>query len=55
MSDTLSHINGIIVVHFKSYLSQVSQLLKYDGNILVKCVFSKSCCGKDFAKPSREA
>ena len=30
MSDTLSHINGIIVVHFKSYLSQVSQLLKYD-------------------------
>ena len=41
----LSHviqINGIAIVHFKSYLNQyfyVSQLLKYDGNIVVKYVF----------------
>ena len=41
----LSHviqINGIVIVHFKSYLNQcfyVSQLLKYDGNIVVKYVF----------------
>ena len=54
----LSHviqINGIIIVHFKFYLnqcSQISQLLKYDGNILVKYVFSMSCCRKDFSKPS---
>ena len=33
-----SHINGIIVVPFKSYLNQcflVSQLLKCDGNVVV--------------------
>ena len=33
-----SHINGIIIVPFKSYLNQcfqVSQLLKYDGNVVV--------------------
>ena len=45
ISVTLSHINGIIIVHFKSHLSEcfwVSQLQKYDGNIVVKYVFSKS-------------
>ena len=50
----LSHINSIIIVHVKSYLSQclyVLQLLKYDGNIVVKYEFSKSCCGKDCLKP----
>ena len=40
---TLSHINGIIIVHFKFYLNQslnqVCQLLKYGGNIEVKYVF----------------
>ena len=38
----LSHINDIIIVHFKSQLSQcfyVFQLLRYDGNIVVKYVF----------------
>ena len=37
-SVTLSHINDIIIVPFKSYLNQcfqVSQLLKYDGNIVI--------------------
>ena len=55
---TLSYINGIIIVLFKSYLNQcfkVSQLLKYDGNIVVKYVFSMPCCGKGFSKPSYEA
>ena len=45
ISVTLSHINGIIIEHFKSHLSEcfwVSQLQKYDGNIVVKYVFSKS-------------
>ena len=32
-----------------------SQLLKYDGNIVVKYVFSMLCCGKDFSKPSCQA
>ena len=57
ISATLSHISSIIIAHFKSYLSQcfkVSQLLKYDGNIVVKYVFSKSFCEKDFSKPSCE-
>ena len=43
ISVTLCHINGIIKVHFKSYLNQcfyVSQLLKNDGNIVVKYGFS---------------
>ena len=54
----LSHIIQIIIVHFKSYLNQcfqISKLLKYDGNIVVKYVFSTPCCGKDFSKPSCEA
>ena len=58
MSVTFFHINGIIIVDFKSYLSQcfyVSQMLKYDGNIVVKNVFLKSCCRKTFSKPSCEA
>ena len=58
VSVRLSRITSIIIVHFKSYLNQcfqVSQLLKYDGNIVVKYVFSMPCCGKGFSKPSYEA
>ena len=58
VSVMLSQINGIITVHLKFYLNQcfqVSQLLKYDGNIVVKYVFSMPCCGKGFLKPSYEA
>ena len=29
-----------------------ADLLKYDGNIVVKYVFSMPCCRKDFSKPS---
>ena len=52
-SVTLSHVNGIIIGHFQSYLNQcykVSQLLIYDGNIVVKHVFSMPYCGEDFSK-----
>ena len=55
VSVRLSHNNGIIIVRFKSDLNQcfyVFQLLKYDGNIVIKYVFSMPCCGKDFSNPS---
>ena len=47
---------AVTSVHFKFYLNQcfeISQLLKYDSNIVVKYVFSVSCCGKGFLKPLR--
>ena len=47
----LSHINGVITVHLKSYLNQcfqVYQLLKYDGNIVVKYVFQTHVVEKIF-------
>ena len=48
----LSHVLTLMTLLFESMLSQ---MLKYAGNIMVKYVFSKSCCGKDFSKPLCES
>ena len=39
----------------KDIAFDLSQVPKYNDNIVVKYVFSMSCCGKDFSKPSCEA
>ena len=42
---------GVIIVHFKFYLRQCyefSQLLKYDGNIVIKHVFQSHVVEKNF-------